>query len=82
MYLFARDFVLQTDHNPLVYLNSMSNKNDRLMRWSLTLQQYSFTVQFIKGSENVAADLMSRCCLEDDCEESPVIENNHLNPTI
>ena len=70
LYLFGREFILQTDHNPLIYLNKMSNSNDRLMRWSLALQQYSFSVEFIKGSENVGADLMSRCAIKTEDEES------------
>jgi phospholipid-translocating ATPase len=27
-----------TDHNPLVFINQMKNKNQRLTRWSLGLQ--------------------------------------------
>ena len=41
-YLYGKEFVLQTDHLPLTYLNSMKNKNDRLMRWALSLQPFSF----------------------------------------
>ncbi len=38
-YLFGRKFKLQTDHNPLVWLNQVKNKNRELLRWSLTLQE-------------------------------------------
>ena len=39
-YLFGRRFKLQTDHSPLVWLNQVKNKNRKLLRWSLTLQEY------------------------------------------
>ena len=61
-YLLGREFVLQTDHLPLSYLNDMKNKNDRLMRWALSLQPFAFHVQYIKGSDNIGADMLSRCC--------------------
>ena len=60
-YLLGKEFVLQTDHQPLVYLNKFKNLNGRLMRWSLALQNFSFVVDYIKGSENVGADMLSRC---------------------
>ena len=55
-----RSFVLQTDHEPLKYMNSAKFANGRLMRWALFLQSYSFKVEAIKGSENVGADYLSR----------------------
>ena len=60
-YLYGREFVLQTDQQALSYLQTMKNSNGRLMRWVLTLQDYTFRVDYIKGSQNVGADLLSRC---------------------
>jgi len=57
--------VLQTDQQPLVYLRNMKNGNGRLMRWSLALQSFSFDIEYIKGSDNVGADILSRCSLEE-----------------
>ena len=59
-YLCGREFVLQTDHQPLTYIKNMQNDNGRLMRWALALQAYAFTVQYIKGKDNIAADILSR----------------------
>ena len=59
-YLYGRHFVLQTDHQPLAFLNKAKLSNSRLMRWALLLQPYSFTVQVIPGKENVGADFLSR----------------------
>lgn len=50
---------IYTDHNPLTFLSSMQNSNQRLMRW-LFLQPYHFDVCHIKGRDNVMADALSR----------------------
>lgn len=60
LYLYGVSFVLQTDHEPLKYMNSAKFNNGRLMRWAMFLQSYSFRVEAIKGSENVGADYLSR----------------------
>ncbi len=60
MYLYGKPFILQTDHQPLVYLNSSIHANGRLMRWALFLQSYQISIEAIRGSENVGADYMSR----------------------
>lgn len=41
-------------------LQSAKHINSRVLRWSLLLQEYSFTVEYIKGTDNVGADYMSR----------------------
>ena len=59
-YLYGREFVLQCDHQPLEYLNSVTPANSRLTKWSLLVQSYAFTIQAIPGVENVGADFLSR----------------------
>nr|XP_033942276.1 uncharacterized protein LOC117449038 isoform X2 [Pseudochaenichthys georgianus] len=49
-----------TDHNPLVFLSRMNNHNQRLMRWSLIVQNYNLDISHKKGSDNVLADALSR----------------------
>ena len=49
-----------TDHNPLVFINRMKNNNQRLLRWSLALQEYNLEIKHIKGKENIMADALSR----------------------
>lgn len=49
-----------TDHNPLTFLQQMSNANHRLMRWSLICQGYNLKIYHKKGIENVIADSLSR----------------------
>ena len=62
-YLYGKEFVLQTDQQPLTYLRNMRNSNGRLMRWALSLQSLSFRIEYIKGQDNVGADILSRCPL-------------------
>ena len=63
VYLGSTPFKIRvyTDHNPLTFLKTMKNKNQRLVRWSLALQEYNLEIQHIPGSENVVADALSRC---------------------
>jgi len=59
-YLWGTQFILQTDHRPLTYLTTSRFKNARIMRWSLSLQEYKFEVQPLPGTSNTFADLLSR----------------------
>lgn len=60
-YLYGAPFILVTDHCPLTWLNQMSGKNGRLLRWSIALQQHDFTVRYKKGKSHVNVDSLSRC---------------------
>ena len=60
LYLYSVPFVLQTDHEPLKYMDSAKYTNARLLRWAMFLQSYNFKVEAIKGSENVGVDYLSR----------------------
>ena len=59
-YLYGSEFLLETDHKPLIYLHKSKVNNARLMRWALSLQPYRFRIIAIKGKENVGADYLSR----------------------
>ena len=59
-YLYGGKFKVRTDHAPLTWLTQNKDKNSRLMRWALNLQSYDFSIEYVKGSENFLADLMSR----------------------
>ncbi|XP_069972952.1 uncharacterized protein [Penaeus vannamei] len=65
LYLYGKEFIIQTDQRPLVYLRNMKNTNGRLMRWALALQCYTYSIDYIKGRENVGADVLSRCPLNE-----------------
>ena len=52
--------LILTDHNPLTFIHKMKNRNQRLVRWSLTLQEYNLDIKHIKGKDDVMADALSR----------------------
>lgn len=64
-YLYGRHFILRTDHKPLLkifgenqHLSAVTAA--RLQRWAVTLSSYSYTIEYIKGPDNVVADCLSR----------------------
>ena len=59
-YLVGTKFYLMTDHKPLEFINKTKSVNARICRWALILQQFQFTCEHVKGSENVIADFLSR----------------------
>ena len=48
-----------TDRNPLVFIHKIKDKNQRLLRWSLALQEYRLIICHIRGKDNVIADTLS-----------------------
>ena len=52
--------VVYSDDNPLVFIHKMKDKNQRLLRWSLRLQEYVLEIRHIKGKDSVIADCLSR----------------------
>ena len=49
-----------SDHDPIKFIKKFSNKNMRLTRWSIFLQDYNIEVKHIKGKDNVVPDVLSR----------------------
>ena len=58
------DQQIQTDHRALLWLQKFKEGKSRLMRWSLTLQPYQFTIEHRKAQENANADGLSQLELE------------------
>ena len=61
LYLYGRQFEIETDHHPLAYIAKTKLLNSRVMRWALSLQPYRYVVRVIRGKDNVGADFLSRC---------------------
>lgn len=59
-YVFGHDFIVKTDHHALCWLNRNYNSNPKLNRWRMWLQDYSFTIEHVKGRANCVADCLSR----------------------
>lgn len=63
-YIYGTKFVIKTDHRPLVYLSTMKDPSSKLTQMRLDLEEYDFTVQYIKGKSNVISDALSRVNLD------------------
>lgn len=59
-YLYGKSFTIETDHQPLVFIKNFKGTNSRIMRWALNLQSHKFQIMYIKGKDNIGADLLSR----------------------
>ncbi|GJV30083.1 reverse transcriptase domain-containing protein [Tanacetum coccineum] len=67
------DIKVYTDHSK--YLMNKQDAKPRLLRWVLLLQEFDITIRDKKGSENLAADHLSR--LENPHKD--VLENKDIN---
>ena len=59
-YLHGVHFILLTDHSALQYLMTSPHISGRLLRWSVVLQEFSFTVRYRPGRLHGNADALSR----------------------
>ena len=59
-YLWGREFTLITDHAPLKWMARNKDKNARVTRWFLELQDYHFKVEHRPGKSIPHADALSR----------------------
>ena len=60
-YLYGgEEFVVRTDNNPLTYILTTAALDATGQRWVAALGTYNFSLQYIKGKENVVADALSR----------------------
>ena len=60
VYLAGSKFVLHSDHNPLSHLRSQPDPCGKIGRWVSELEEYDYTIRYIRGKENVKADALSR----------------------
>ena len=49
-----------TVYTALVFFHRLKNKNQRLLRWSIQLQQYNLDIKYIRGQDNIIADTLSQ----------------------
>jgi hypothetical protein len=59
-FLIGMEFVIHTDHQPLMYLNNMKLVDSRLARTLEDLSDFNFEIRYTPGRENAAADCLSR----------------------
>ena len=59
-FLYGHTFTVHTDHKPLTYFMSTTPKTERRAKWLTHIQDLDFKIKYIKGEDNVLADLLSR----------------------
>lgn len=66
-YLHNAEFVIKTDHKPLKYILDAPMQNKKIQLWALGIAGYNCKVEYIAGTANSCADLLSRI---------PIVESN------
>ncbi|GJU81833.1 reverse transcriptase domain-containing protein [Tanacetum coccineum] len=74
-YLVLSKSIVSTDHSALKYLLNKQDSKPRLLWWVLLLQEFDIITRDKKGTENLAADHLSR--LENPHKD--VLENKDIN---
>lgn len=60
LYGHHHQFIIRTDHNPLVWLQTQKNMSGRLARWQIKLMEFNFTVVHRSGKVRSNVDPLSR----------------------
>ena len=75
--VIGTDITVFTDHKPLKHLFTSEMKNPRIQRWAIILGEYACDIQYISGSKNIAADMLSR--LTNTTVADDLRDNEHLD---
>lgn len=59
-YLHNARFVIRTDHKPLKFLLESPMQNKKIQLWALSMSGYNCSIEYIAGTTNICADLLSR----------------------
>jgi hypothetical protein len=59
-FFWGRKISIESDHEALKGVLNLRDPYGRIARWFALLSQFNFEVKYLKGTENVSADAMSR----------------------
>nr|GEW62325.1 reverse transcriptase domain-containing protein [Tanacetum cinerariifolium] len=72
-YLILSKTIVHTDHSALRHLFKKQDAKPRLIRWILLLQEFNIEIKDKKGTDNVAADHLSRIENDETSNDSEVL---------
>ena len=74
-YLHYAQFVIKTDYKPLKYLLESSMQNKKIQLWALSMAGYNCSIEYIAGTTNTCADLLSRH--PDNVKQNSVVQSDN-----
>ena len=60
VYFGSNPVTVNSDHQQLQFISKMAGKNQRILRWSLELEDLNINVIHRRGKNNILPDLLSR----------------------
>ena len=78
-YIFGKPFEVRTDHQPLVQLSikPLAELSPRLLRLFLRVNQYKYTVKYVRQTGVMIADCLSRILCQNTTEDDETL-NLHI----
>ena len=81
-YLQYRLFTMRTDNNPLTYVMTTPNLDVIGHQWVAAMAGYNMTIEYLKGTDNKVADLMSQVPERLDPETVTILLNHAWNSDV